>query len=244
MVASSLALILETTHWTVVRPWKECDFYFFFSLPLIPILLHWKIANSVRFSTQLSLEECTVSEPRRLVGFLFPSAFYSHLGFYLYILLFSILTPLPAAASSEMDAGGRTSHILLWTPGQAPQWRTQLLWAAYIHCWRDILHETCHCSDINIFFFLEWIMDYYLLWKVRMCVRVRACVQITLCVQLPVNVPKASLGALWRPSAFWARPSSSALQWWQEHALRSVEISVSVGVLVTATLRVMSSSAA
>lgn len=42
----------------------------------------------------------------------------------------------------------------------------------------------------------------------------------------------------------WARPSSSALQWWQEHALRSVEISVSVGVLVTATLHVMSSSAA
>lgn len=131
-----------------------------------------------------------MSKPRRLVDFLFPSAFYSYLGFYLYILLFSILTPLPAAASSHMDAGGRTPHILPWTLGQAPQRRTQLLWAACIHCWRDILHETCHCSDINIFFSLEWIMDYYLLWKVRVCVRVCVRVQITSCVQLPVNVPK------------------------------------------------------
>lgn len=68
-----------------------------------------------------------MSKLRRLVDFLFPSAFYSYLGFYLYILLFSILTPLPAAASSHMDAGGRTPHILPWTLGQAPQRRTQLL---------------------------------------------------------------------------------------------------------------------
>lgn len=48
----------------------------------------------MRFSAQLSLEECTVSKPCRLLDFFSsPSAFSSYLGLYLYILLFSLLIP-------------------------------------------------------------------------------------------------------------------------------------------------------
>lgn len=74
-VVSSLALILENTHWTVIGPWRERDFYFlfFFSLPpTLVFFLHWEITNLIRLSTRLSLEECTVSKLCRLLDFFFP----------------------------------------------------------------------------------------------------------------------------------------------------------------------------
>lgn len=158
-VASSIALILENTCWTVISPWRECDFYFlfFFHATHSVFFLHREITNSLKLSTQLSLQECTVSEPCRLLDIFFfsPSAFSSYLQFYLYILLFCLLIPLAVTAASWTNASDRALHILPWTPGQVPQQRTPFLWAAYIRCWSDILHKTCHCSDINIFFFLN-----------------------------------------------------------------------------------------
>lgn len=90
-------------------------------------------------------------------GFCFSSssAFSAYLWFYLYILLLSLLIPLAVTAASRTNEGDRALHILPWTPGQVPQQRTQFLWAACVHCWSDILHKRCHCSDMNIFFSLN-----------------------------------------------------------------------------------------
>lgn len=88
-VASSIALILENTCWTVISPWRECDLLslFFFSWATHSVVfLHWAITNSLRLSTQLSLEECTVSKPCRLLDFVFPPLLLSLLTFgFIYI---------------------------------------------------------------------------------------------------------------------------------------------------------------
>lgn len=216
-VVSSLALILENTRWTVIGPWRERDFYFlFFFLATHPIFfLHWEITNSIRLSSQLSFEECTVSKLCRLLDFFSssPCAFSSYLRFYLYILLFSLLVPLAVTAASRMNAGDGALHILPWTPGQVPQQRTQFLWAAYICCWSDILHKTCHCSDINIFFF-PW-MDNGLLSPLKgayVCLCACVCVRVTSCVELPVDVLKTSLEAQESPG-MWEQANSLCLQW-------------------------------
>lgn len=62
-------------------------------------------------------------------------------------------------------------------------------------------------------FFLEWIMDYYLLWKgAYVCLWACVCVRVTLCVELPVNVPKTSLEAQESP-VLWEQANSLCLQW-------------------------------
>lgn len=230
------------SHWALKRVWLLLSL--FFSLPLTPFLINWKITNSMRFSTQLSLEECTVSKPCRLLDFFSsPSAFSSYLGFYLYMLLFSLLIPLAVTAASQTDAGDRTLHILPWTPGQVPQQRTQFLWAAYIHCWSDILHKTCHCSDINIFFF-PW-MDNGLLSPLKgayVCLCACACKSPR--VELPVNVPKASLQAQESHCHVSTGQQLVSAVVARTHTFENVEISVSIDVFLTATLHVMSSSAA
>lgn len=127
------------SHQSLKRVWLLLSFFFWATHSVV--FLCWAITNSLRLSTQLSLEECTVSKPCRLLDFFFSSsAFSAYLWFYLYILLLSLLIPLAVTAASQTNAGDRALHILPWTPGQVPQQRTQFLWAAYVHCWSDILH--------------------------------------------------------------------------------------------------------
>lgn len=245
MVASSLALILETTHWTVVGPWRVWLLLsLFFSLPPTPSFLHWKIANSVRFSTQLSLGGMYCVKAPQTCWFFIPFCFL-FLPWILFIYSV-ILYPHSPACCCLISHGCRwqnTTHLTMDAgPGAAAENPVAVSCLYTLLTWHFTRNVPLQWYK---YIFFPW-MDNGLLSPLEgahvcSCVCARAnhlvCTTARECAQ-------ASLGAMWCPSAMWARPSSSALQRWQEHALRSVEMSASVGVFLTATLRVMSSSAA
>lgn len=144
-VASSIAPILENTCWTVIGPWRECDFYLLFFFPWAThsvVFLHWAITDLVKTQHPVVTWGMYCVKALQTSGFCFSSssAFSAYLWFYLYILLLSLLIPLAVTTASRTNEGDRALHILPWTPGQVPQQRTQFLWAACVHCWSDILH--------------------------------------------------------------------------------------------------------
>lgn len=67
------------------RVWLLLPLFFSWATHSV-VFLHWARTDSLRLSTQLSLEECTVSRPCRLLDFVFPPLLLSLLTFgFIYI---------------------------------------------------------------------------------------------------------------------------------------------------------------
>lgn len=74
------------SHQSLKRVWLWLPLFFFSWATHSVVFLHWAITNLLRLSTQLSLEECTVSKPCRLLDFVFPPLLLSLLTFgFIYI---------------------------------------------------------------------------------------------------------------------------------------------------------------
>lgn len=134
MVASSLALILETTHWTVVGPWRVWLLLsLFFSLPPTPSFLHWKIANSVRFSTQVSLGGMYCVKAPQTCWFFIPFCFL-FLPWILFIYSVILYPHSPATAAEPSCWAVLTwQRDITWLPGTLGHIHRQLYTRGDLH---------------------------------------------------------------------------------------------------------------
>lgn len=177
-VSSSIALILENTCWTVISPWRECDFYFlfFFHATHSGFFLHWEITNSLKLSTQLSLQECTVSEPCRLLDIFFSPLLLSLPTFgFIYIFCYFVSSS-PWLSLLHLGQMPVTEHYTSYHGRQA-RCRSKELRSCELPIY--IAEVTFYTKRaIAVIYFFSW-MDNELLSHLKGCV----CVLVCMCLR-------------------------------------------------------------